>query len=278
MTFPTAAAMTTRRSSFGGRWAAGIAPSPVTVCSASFALLVRHRMLHGRSLCLSRPLYDKLLAWQRRRQGRGQLKFEANEVPEASAPAVRQYELIEEEERASVWEHLTGQELCDLTMPARCGGQNLETTPRVRDAGDFPAVPEERGPVVIRPQHFQGLAVGGAMTRQGDSAIGSHGFSFAPRSGSRASTRSGHPRTGNGPAHGSTRWPSGGERSQGALYSVGDRVGRRLSRDPVQGHRRPFCQGEPHRQPDSAPRTRRLSRPYIHFLTSKLYSYIKGET
>ena len=82
-------------------------------------------MLHGRSLRLSRPLYDKLLAWQRRRQGWGQLKFEPDEVPEASAPAVRQYELIEEEERASVWEHLTGQELCDLTMPARCGGKNL---------------------------------------------------------------------------------------------------------------------------------------------------------
>src|SRR5215831_9461867 len=29
------------------------------------------------------------------------------------------------------------------------------------------------------------------MTGQGDSTIGSHGFSFAPRSGSRASTRSG---------------------------------------------------------------------------------------
>src|SRR5215510_14419345 len=85
-------------------------------------------------------------------------------------------------------------------------------------------------------------------TPQGDSTIGSHGFSFAPRSGSRASTRSGHPRTGNGHAHGSTRWPAGGARSQDAVYSVGDRVGRRLSRDPVQGHHRPFCQGEPHRQ------------------------------
>src|SRR5262249_17833906 len=198
---------------------------PVTVCSVSFALLV----LHGRSMRLSRPLHNKLLAWQRRRQGRGQLKFEPDEVPETGAPAVRQYELIEEEERTSVWEHLTGQELCDVTMPARCGGQNLQTTPRVRDAGNFPAVPEERGPVVIRPQHFQGLAVGGAMTRQGDSTIGSHGFSFAPRSGSRASTRSGHPRTGNGPAHRSTRWPAGGEGSQAALHFIGDRVGRRLS-------------------------------------------------
>src|SRR5262245_33110075 len=234
-------------------------------------------MLRARSLCLSRPLYEELLAWQGRCHGRGQLKFEPDEVPEASAPAVRQYELIEEEERACVWEHLTGQELCDLTMPARCGGQNLQTTPRVRDAGDFPAVPEECGPVVIRPQHFQGLAVGGAMTRQGDSAIGSHGFSFAPRSGSRASTRSGHPRTGNGPAYRSTRWPAGGERSQDALYVVGDRVRRRLSRDPVQGHRRPFCQGEPHRQADSAPGSQRLSRPYIHFFMLKVYSYIRGE-
>src|SRR5215468_12236211 len=157
MTFPTAAAMTTRRSSFGGRWAAGIAPSPVTVCSVSFALLVRHRMLHGCSLRLSRPLYDKLLAWRRRRQGRGQLKFEPDEVPEAGAAAVRQYELIEEEERASVWEHLTGQELCDLKMPARCRGHDFQTAPGVRDASDFPAIPEERGSVVVRPQHFQGL-------------------------------------------------------------------------------------------------------------------------
>jgi len=65
-------------------------------------------MPHGLSLGLLCPLYDELLAWQRRRHGRGQLELEPDEMSEAGGAAVRQHELIEEEECASVWENLTG--------------------------------------------------------------------------------------------------------------------------------------------------------------------------
>src|SRR5262249_60009656 len=91
------------------------------VGSPGFVILVRRGMPPGPSLSLLCPLYDELLAWKRRRHGRGQLELEPDEMSEAGGAAVRQHELIEGGGWGSVWAKLTRGELGGLTLPGRGG-------------------------------------------------------------------------------------------------------------------------------------------------------------